>query len=223
MPEVKPLDEPRTAPCVVVQGEAPMLHSGLLFRLDDEELFLHLAWHLQLKVEQPPKRGAWIVPNLKRAQRLAVATLAGLIRSKNRNGAIPFGFALTGVSIDSNGHINLGSSTGLTCASFLVVLFEASRVPLLLPDSWDLRSTARRRQDEAAQERLASMLERDGHTKQANRVRAEIGATRIRSEEVAAASGLLRRPADYAAAEEAGRAVLSRLSALNLGQFAPRW
>jgi hypothetical protein len=178
------------------------LHSGIFYRLGREPgRILHLAWHLKLQVDDAGSGAWWVVaPTLSRAQKAAVVARAGLVARRHADGALPYGFDLDGVTIDADGAVDLGGRVGLTCATFVQVLHAAAGASLLATDSWDQRQPARRAEDTRAQTRLVAALE-PHHPRQAARVRAQVGATRIRAEEVAAASGLTHRPAEYQAVD----------------------
>lgn len=211
------MSDPGRTPCVVaIRGTRPGLHAGVVYRIDDEdEQYLHLEWHLKLRRQVPPPEGFFVESALKRAKRLAVANQAAVVAEKYTNGAVPFGFGLVGVTMLSDGSIELNGSSGLTCASFVAVLHESAGAALILPESWDERSQRRLREDESAQEGLVAHLRRDNHHKQAERLEREVGCTRVRSEEIAASSGLPHRPVDFSAAEPAGRDVLAQLDTLS--------
>lgn len=174
----------------------------------EEPRFLHLAWHLELRNEVVPDRDAWwVLSSLGRAQRLAVVGAAQLLAERYVDGAVPYGFALAGVAVWDDGTLDLAGGSGLTCASFLAVLHAAAQAPLVDLPTWEQRTEQRRDQDKEVQQRLVTYLAKQ-HPVQAQRVRAEVGCTRLRSEEVASASGLRDRPAEFATCEAAGRALL---------------
>lgn len=119
--------------------------------------------------------------------------------------------SLLDAAILSDGSVTLGESLGLTCATFLLALFDAAQVKLLALGSWDTDRTAERcDEDEAAQRQIVLHL-RSHDPGHARLVEQDVGCTRVRAEEVAAASGMTERPADFARVEPEGRSVLSRL------------
>lgn len=130
---------------------------------------------------------------------------------------LPYALNARDARIGEDGSVSLGTAQGLTCATFLLCVFEVARVQLLDTSTWDTgRSEARQREDQKAQETIVAGLRitagreadpqtRDAYRRHAAAVEAEVGCTRIRAEEVAAASGLGPLPADYATTEPAGQ------------------
>lgn len=189
------------------------LHCGVLYTIEDAPpRVLHLRWHLQLVVDTA-NEAWWLVPSrLTRAQKNLVIVCAGKVANMHRDGAVPYGLSLDGVSIDKDGRIDLAGQVGLTCAAFVQVLHASVNAPLVALSSWDEREPHRKREDDAIQAQLARDLASDGHAQQARRVASQIGATRLRSEEVAAASGMPHRPVEYHDVQPHARAVVDALA-----------
>jgi hypothetical protein len=121
---------------------------------------------------------------------------------------LPIGLAIRDAGAGEGGVIDLRTSLGLTCSSFVLVLFQAARVPLLDARSWDSdRSPPHVAADEAAQRTIVEALRRQDPAP-ASRVERDVGCTRVRAEEVAAASTFALRPASFREVEPVGREVL---------------
>jgi hypothetical protein len=103
----------------------------------------------------------------------------------------------------------MADSSGLNCSALVMMVFELACVPLLDEESWSTERTAEREaEDRAAQETLLSALPFD----QQEKLQSELGAPRVRAEEVAAASGLSGRPVPFERCAPAGAALLERLA-----------
>ncbi len=179
------------------------LHVGLMMTRGEERRFVHLAWHLQLRDDPPPDEGRGVPPSFGRAVSVTVRKRVLRVLDAVRRGQIPYGLDSQGVSVDAEGVVILGSRSGLTCASFVAVVFASVNCPLVDLGTWDERTSARRREDDEAQFTLVAHLRRH-YPAHAERVAAEIGCNRLRPEEIAAASGMTPHPVKFAAAAAAG-------------------
>jgi hypothetical protein len=135
-----------------------------------------------------------------------------MIARKHQSGRMPYALA-RGAEFDSQGTLQLNQSLGLNCATFVLRVFQHARIQLLDEAAWDRdRSDERKQEDIAAQrelvERLRSKPEYRSH---ADLVEREVGCTRIRAEEVAAATGMTGRPIPFGRAEPEGRRVLAMI------------
>lgn len=195
-------------------------HVALLYQSDDSgsRRLLHQAWHHKTCDDDPRAYAhqakvalQWVPPGLDDDELNDLRTHAALVAKHIRARTIPYAIAVRNAAFLSDGSVALGESLGLTCATFLLALFEAARVKLLALGSWDTdRTPERREEDEAAQRLIVSHLQ--GYDPEhARLVEQDVGCTRVRAEEVAAASGVTERPADFARVEPEGRSVLSRL------------
>lgn len=99
--------------------------------------------------------------------------------------------------------------------TFIDLVFAHAHVTLLDEATWETgRSPERRAEDEAAQRRLVKYLRQTvGAAKHAELVEKEIPCTRIRAEEVAAASGMTGHPIPFARVEPEGARILAVVQA----------
>lgn len=203
-----------TVPAAVTLGPSQVhTHAGVLYQRaeDDAVRHLHLAWHhLLLDDSGLPRKTGWIEPALPASVLDDVAFAAGLIARRTENGTVPYGLALEGASLDDRGVVVLDGERGLTCATFVMIVFAKVGVALLDRPTWDTGpDPARRAEDEKHQRALVAHLRRTrGAQQHAERVAQEVGCTRFRAEEVAAATACATRPVAYGLAEPAGRALL---------------
>lgn len=201
---------------VTVMPGAVGAHVGLLYHAAHPRMYrhLHLEWHFRLRSDSaPPAASFWVNPGLDEFESSDVSASARLIWERHEDGRIPYGFS-PDAHFDRAGTLTLGESRGLTCATFVLRVFEHANVPLVETITWDEGRTAERRQeDEAAQARLVSYLRaREESRSHAELVAGEIGCTRVRAEEVAAASGMTGRPVQFLRAEPVGRQVLREVA-----------
>lgn len=201
-------------PAAVTLGPSPVhTHAGVLYQHaeDGAVRHLHLAWHHRLYDESGlPEGGGWIEPTLPAHVLDNVAFVAGLVAKRAEHGTVPYGLALARAHLDDNGGVVLDGELGLTCATFVMIVFARVGVILLDRITWDtLPDAARRREDETHQKLLVAHLRRTpGARDHADRVANEVGCTRFRAEEVAAATALSPIPVSYALTEPVGRALL---------------
>jgi len=111
------------------------------------------------------------------------------------------------------GELAMANGVGLSCSTFVIVVFRSSRVRFIDFEDWPVRAG-----DVIAQERLVKLLEnwRDqgrASPEHVEKVRSEIGCVRARPEEVAGIC-MLDLPGKYPAAERAGEAILAAVNDL---------
>ena len=201
---------------VTIMPGAVGAHIGVRYVADDDGALrhMHLAFHHAFEDSAcAPDDALWVVPGLRDEELEDVATSARLVARRHHDGRIPYAFDKRGAHFSAEGALVLGGSAGLTCATFVLVLFEHANLHLVDEVTWDAgRSAARIDEDERAQGELVAFLEKRDAA-QAKRVEGEVGCTRVRAEEVAGASGIPGHPISFARAEPAGRYLLARLQA----------
>jgi hypothetical protein len=206
-----------TVPAAVTLGPSAVhTHAGVLYQrsLDDAVRHLHLAWHHRLCDEAGLAGGVgWIEPTLPEDVIEDVAFLAELVAAREENGTVPYGLSLERAKVDDRGVVVLDGERGLTCATFVMIVIAKVGVSLLDRETWNTDPDDDRRAEDAAHQRsLVSYLRNTpGASQHAADVAREVGCTRFRAEEVAAATALSPRPVPYAIAEPAGRALLPRV------------
>lgn len=212
MPVVNPATLARAADATVVMVHPSSvtdgLHVGVEFaRTDGSRCFASMNWHRRLDFDAPGIATHWVDPAVDPDVLSDIRTNLILMETKLKSKEIPFAFGKGNARVSSRGGIHLGHALGLNCCTFVMVLFERVSAPLLVGETWQTMGYVRRTEDEAAQRKVVKALKKDD-PEHAARVEAEVGCTRFRPEEVAAASGLDPRPVEFARAEPAGRQVL---------------
>jgi hypothetical protein len=191
------------------EPHADQRHLGMLFEDPESEsmVVLHLAFHLDLKSEPPPLEGLWVDPALPAERLEQVASIARLIWERNGCG-LPFGFSRPNDCFNATTYEYLFGETqhGLTCATFVLAVFLAAGVEIVQYDSWPPRSA-----DEEWQKSILQPLERCADEGHVSAVRADVGAARVRPEEVAGAATLTPLPADFARTESVALDLLELL------------
>ncbi len=216
---VLPISRTPVVDAVVTVMKSPVgAHVGLLHVADDDgaRSHLHMAWHFRLKNEPAPASEAfWVEPRFDDLELADVGTSARLIARRHEDGRVPYGFPLADARFDTEGSLELNQSYGLTCATFVILIFAHAGITLLDAATWDRdRSDARKREDLAAHTFLVDELRKNPESlEHAELVAANVTCTRIRAEEVAAASGMTVPPVAFARAEPQGRRMLQIVQA----------
>lgn len=204
---------------ITISGDLNQRHIGLIFRTNQAHAprMLHLAFHNRLSCDTEPL-GYWMhCSGFSEAEQLQLAVWFEKIWTVNKN-RIPYGLAYS-----STGHFDSVSGafvpsekgSGLTCASFVMALFEDFAFPVIDADSWQARACDAQWQGTIV-ESLRKDMERhpDFYTEShLNDQIANIGiAVRFRPEEVAAAAHLFVDTAmTFERAEPLGVMLLDRM------------
>jgi hypothetical protein len=197
-------------------------HVGVLFRIDINEApkLLHLAFHLRLKCETHSKYASeyyWLhCSGFSDDEQLQLAVWFEKVFSINGN-HIPYGLAYSSTGyFDQNGvFIKSDKNCGLTCATFIMALFEDFGFPIIDISSWvsrdddaewQKRIIASMREDKANHPDLYSDTHIDDQI-------LNIGvAARFRPEEVAASANAFKdEPMTFQVAEPLGKEVLIQM------------
>jgi hypothetical protein len=114
-------------------------HVGIFFRTNDsnEHQFIHLAFHHLLKVEQAADQNCfWVVPEVPDRRLRQVAAICRQIA--NAKPDIPYSFGTPSDCFDrETAEFLLGpTTTGLTCASFVLAVFQQAGIPLVVCETW---------------------------------------------------------------------------------------
>lgn len=211
---------PSVAAAVFVHGGFVGAHVGLAYFVDDlgEYRLLYQAWHhitspkdrIDDHLAKTRKNLWWVVPGLDEYDLISLRSTINRVALSLEGRQLPYAFDRANASIDASGVIDLGTSVGLTCSTFAMLVFEAAKVALLDESTWETgRSPERKLADTAIYSSLVARLQDDPiHAK---RIEDDVECVRVRAEEVAACSGCVARPVAFAEAEALGRALLTRL------------
>lgn len=179
------------------------LHAGIVFKANDNSLhLLEQAWHH--KIRSAPAGAflsnygltAYCIPDLLDDRAEAVCGLCRKISNQIVNGklSVPYSLKLAENSEFSleSGLLKLGAGHGLTCVTFVSLVFKSAKVPIVRMGNWPIRKA-----DEKVHLRLLERLKADATPEHVKRVSKEVRCARVRPEEIAGAC-LQKRPASPA-------------------------
>ncbi|MCX6980995.1 MAG: hypothetical protein NTV08_09630 [Verrucomicrobia bacterium] len=186
----KPFADAPRAVVAIKQTHPNAFHLGIIHRSDEDQVsrMLHLAWHFDLQNEPAEPDYFWVEPGYPSFRARQVATLCRLVAKRHPQG-LPYAFSDPDRAINPmTGEVLLGSTRfGFTCASFVLAVFEAAGLPLVVLDSWPTGRDG----DAEWQAFIIRLLEQNGASPEhIASVRSEIGRVRHRPTEVAAASSI---------------------------------
>ncbi|MCR4318522.1 MAG: hypothetical protein NUW37_19440 [Planctomycetes bacterium] len=193
-------------------------HVGILHRYPDEgELkMLHLQGHHKLSEEIPTPDSKALISSIDEERLVQIAAKCRRIWRANENGKIPYGFSLpTGCFDRVTLKFLIGESKlGLTCASFVLAVFESAGFPLVDYNSWPTN----REDDQNWRGAILYILSRDKNVPRSHidAISSDVGKlVRFRPEEVAGAFTSASHPAPFEVAEPRSREVLALVTQMN--------
>lgn len=211
----RPLDHTNHIAVLIGQPKAPQSHIGIVHTSKESGMaLLHLAWHCQLRNDStiPPdlKMKVWVAPPVPKERLRSMAAFCRRLWKKSEAGEVPYAFSHPSGAFDSNtGALLLGPTRfGLTCASFVLAVFEATGLKLVDYTSWPVDRPGDREWQESMVALLATKQAPEEHV---DHVRSEIGAARYRPEEVAAAAAIAPPSTTFAAIDSLSVEILAKL------------
>ena len=207
---------------VAMTGSEQQRHTGLYYRinLDAKVQFLHLGFHFDLRLEAPKDKHCWLaIAGLDEVEQQMLAIWFEKIWAHNGKN-IPYG-----IHYSRSPHFNLeggfiatDSAGGLTCATFILALFEDYGFSII-----DTNSARSRADDKDWHDLIINALKIDAKasSEYIENQRVFLGrAARFRPEEVAGAtSTYLGRALSFDDAMSVGVEVLQQMR--KLGGLAP--
>lgn len=197
---------PNTVSGVGIAVHAMSNHIGLLYHTADGQAaqILHLAWHHQLKSEipSPTSYPCWVRPIIPLERALTIAAFCRRMWKLCPQNQVPYGFSMPNAFFDPSGTVITGpGKVGLTCASFVLAVFEATGLPLISVEDWPAPTP----EDKAKQSELVEKLRETAvSAEHISACEAEIGNVRFRPLDVAGAGTSAVLPASYVYASEVG-------------------
>lgn len=191
---VEPVEAPFVAVCVQ-RVDAAQWHAALAWWSEENARFeqIELAFHHDVRSRVCEfKKGVWVrvTPgDAGDALSLKLVIAYGRLvarRHAGPNARVPYGVAYAGGVFDAGSGDYLRAEpaeSGLTCATFILAIFESVSWPLVERASWPVD----RAEDVAWRDHVITLLEQRGHTDQAERVRNDPACVRFRPTEVAGA------------------------------------
>ncbi len=145
---------------------------------------MHLAWNFDLKNDELPTGYKMGPITLSPSEQKFIAALCNKIAMNSEQ--IPYGLSDEGVSFEAvDGRLRLAATgKGLTCATFVLSIFEVYGYVLLKRDEWPEDANLE------WQSAILELLEKSGAPeKQLNAVRDDLGCRRYTPLEVVGAAG----------------------------------
>ncbi len=153
----RPFDSIRAVAVAVAAVDQEQRHVGILHRDRSvgEVRLLHLAWHYVLRDSTPKPCYLWIDPPIPEARARQVAALCRRVSRSNVRG-IPYAFSAPNDCFDPiTAQFLLGPERrGLTCASFVLAIFDAAGLALVDHSAWP----SRREEDVRWQQQVLDQL-----------------------------------------------------------------
>jgi len=175
----------------------------------------HLAFHHIFRGKDNPDCSYfWLEPQFNEMVREQIAAFLLHVAEENESGDIPYSYIYRGKSIDESGkYVSSGVGSGLTCATYILAIFEALQISMIDLQTWpagrpadvqwalDILDLLAKSQPPATAEHIATQ-------------RAELpNVVRYRPEEIGAAfTELIRSPLTFAQVEPLSVELLAQLS-----------
>lgn len=214
-PTIKSFDDVAYLGVVITETRADQFHVGILYRRDDGATRMcHLAWHHTLNSDDlPTSNYAWLQSGLDDIDRkVARAVFAGINETKKL--PIPYSVVYQGIYFEPGTlrFMRGEPGAGLTCATFIMAIFDSLGIPLLANDTWRERPT-----DQAWREYILELLGQDTRVSPEHIAaqRAHSRDPRFRPEEVAAAVATSDRPIDFDTAISLGAQIIGSMRRLD--------
>lgn len=179
-------------------------HVGLIY--SDGEYpprFCHLAWHYTLCDEHLPTEYLWGQSGLDQINKIFMA--AYVMQLQQNAQSVPYGISYTTPCFDINGkYISQPIGQGLTCATFILAVFESKGIYLLNRDAWQTRDD-----DEEWQNQIMDLLSRRASPEHIEAMKSNLGDVRFRTEEVTAGFISDAAPLNFESATEIAAEILN--------------
>ena len=170
---------------------ARQLHTATLYRFDDRLMIGDLQNHLCSRRTDARASDSlfWIAPDLSQDEQRILAAKVDAWLDENE-GKIPYSVAHPGgVIFKDNVWVGDEPGQGLTCATFIVELFNELGLPFIDIETWQVRT-----EDAEWAERIIAMLEHSMSPEHVVAQRNRIGQTvRVRPADIAAAALLVNQ------------------------------
>jgi hypothetical protein len=166
--------------------------------------FIHLAFHEDLRSQDDiSKCFLWVEAKLEDEQSAVVAAQARLIYRVHGSGGVPYGFSPYSGYFGAAGEIRWSApGNGLTCATFVLAVFDRAGVRLVHGETWPLdREEDKKFQRQMVEETRNRARASESHLKG---MKKDVGQVRFRVLEVAGAIAAESYPANFLSADSLG-------------------
>lgn len=212
--QYRPFTEVRYIAVAIAVVREGQQHTGILHKVEDlgEVKLGHLEWHNRLKESEPKDSYLWVDPPIPTRRARQVAALCRKVLRSNQSG-IPYAFSPPNDCFDPEaGSFLLGPSRfGLTCATFVLAVFDAAGIRLIEFSSWPQQRPG----DADWQRFVIEQLEHgEASAEHVAFVKNELGYVRYRPEDVAGCAASDQLPCSFKTAEPLSQEILNQLRAL---------
>lgn len=189
-------------------------HIGVLCRepADKRLRFIHLAFHDDLRLEDDiTKCFLWIEAKLEDEPAAVVAAQARRVYRRERRGGVPYGFSPYTGYFGPRGEIRwTAPGNGLTCATFVLAVFDAAGVRLAQGETWP----SDRDEDKQFQREMVELVRTQSMATAAHLkgMKADIGQVRFRVLEVGGAVAADSYPVDFSTAQVLAQRLLEMIN-----------
>ncbi|RVU30233.1 hypothetical protein [Neptunomonas marina] len=172
-------------------------HVGIYFKVDGDQLrLLHQPWHRDVLIGDPSNKYLWLDVALDPDNQTHMATMCEMIGGMNPDG-IPYSICNRGTSFSALGVYEAEHAyAGLTCATFVMRVFESNGFPIINEDDWSHITPDRTWQTQILQALENAGVDKNHMAYQLQRK--QEGVTRYKPEEVATAAALPMSDKGYA-------------------------
>lgn len=185
-------------------------HVGILYREENQQTRMcHLAWHHALRDNPVPNDYHWVEVTLDEANKQIVVGYCLKIVEAKENSEIPYGLTYIGdyFNEDTGAYQKSSVGDGLTCATFIMAVFDPLGLSILNTESWRSRD-----EDVIWQRQIVDELKNTGASAEhIELVENDIGCARFRPEEIAASSTEENQPVDFARAVSLGEQLVAQI------------
>lgn len=211
MPIARQSDNPfpaseRELGIAIMRIAAGQNHVGIVYSLNNEARLCHLAWHYVLSDDPLEDHYYWGLFRLHEHVQSQIAGYVALL--KQNNGVIPYGFSYNAPPFDDQGcYQPMAIGKGLTCATFVMTVFERQGYPLLIKDNWPDRP-----EDREWKEYILECLRKHVTPEHLEAAKNDTNAPRFRPEEVVAGAISNKPPIPFSSAEFLALEILTTLN-----------
>ncbi|MCW8918738.1 MAG: hypothetical protein OQL08_07975 [Gammaproteobacteria bacterium] len=127
-------------------------HVGIVYKDGSGNVrLLHLAWHYILSDDAFSDDYLWLESPLDEINKIHLATVCALVKDSNAEG-IPYGIGLDDTGFNEQGKFeSTNPYAGLTCATFVIQLYQSQALPIIDTTKWKHRKADKRWQGQILQ------------------------------------------------------------------------
>lgn len=202
---------------VILGCNRSIMHCGISFHHKKVFKVLHLAWHNNLKLEDDLKHD---MPNyyyfkntIPRSRQKLISAMCRQIFNRDSQQVIPYGLIYNYGTFNSQGMLKLNDlEHGLTCATFVLAVFESCGIRLIDISKWKHRESDKEFHKLVIKNLIYRKDADDISDEHISNVKGELGCSRFRPEEVAVSSTLFNTKPSFSKVTIHGEVINSFIS-----------